>query len=54
MNSFAKGLAADVEKVTKKWADQRRREISDAKAQSRRRDVFMRVRRITIQDAAPA
>ena len=42
MDDFAKGLVADVKKATKKWADQRRREIRDARAQSRRRDVFMR------------
>ena len=52
MDDFAKGLVADVKKVTKKWAEQRRREIRDARAQSRRRDVFMRPRRITVQDAA--
>ena len=52
MDSFVKGLRADVVKATKKWADQRRREIRDAGAQSRRRDVFMRPRRITVLDAA--
>ena len=52
MDDFAKGLAAGVKKVTKKYADQRRREIRDAGARSRRRDVFMRPRRITTQDAA--
>ena len=52
MDDFAKGLVADVKKATKKWADQRRREIRDAGAQSRRRDVFMRPRRVTVLDAA--
>ena len=52
MDDFAKGLVGDVKKVTKKWADQRRREIRDARAQSRRRDVFMRRRRVTVLDAA--
>ena len=52
MDDFAKGLVADVTKVTKKWADQCKREIRDANARGYRRDVFMRVRTITIQDAA--
>ena len=54
MDDFAKGLVTDVKKATKKWADQRRREIRDAGAQSRRRDVFMRPRRVTVLDAARA
>jgi hypothetical protein len=52
MDDFAKGLVAGVKKVTKKWAEQREREIRNARAQSRRREAFIPVRRITLQDAA--
>jgi hypothetical protein len=52
MNDFAQGLVADVEKVTKKWRQQREREIRDANARSRRRDVFVRMRPITTLEAA--
>jgi hypothetical protein len=52
VNDFARGLVADVEKVTKKWRQQREREIRDANARSRRRDVFVRTRPVTIQEAA--
>jgi hypothetical protein len=52
MDDFAKGLVAGVKKVTKKWAEQREREIRNARAQNRRREAFIPVRRITILDAA--
>ena len=52
MDDFAKGLVADIKKCTEKWHKQNEREIRDASAQSRRRETFVRPRRITIQEAA--
>ena len=52
MDGFAQGILDDVKKVTKKWAEQSRREIRDANARSARRSAFIRARQITVQDAA--
>jgi hypothetical protein len=52
MDGFAQGILDDVKKVTKKWAEQSRREIRDANARSARRSAFVRARHITVQDAA--
>ena len=52
MDGFAQGILDDVKKVTKKWAEQSRREIRDANARSARRSTFSRARQITVQDAA--
>jgi hypothetical protein len=52
VDDFAKGLVVDVEKVTDKWRKQNVREIRDARAQSRRRETFIRVRPVTVQKAA--
>src|SRR3954452_24927624 len=52
MDDFASGLLGDIEKVTKKWADQNRREIREANARASRRSSFAPSRRITVLDAA--
>ncbi len=52
MDDFVSGLLGDVEKVTKKWADQSRREIREAYARASRRSTFAPSRRITVLDAA--
>src|SRR3954453_12545498 len=52
MGDFASGLLADVHKVTKKWADQNRREIREAHARAGRRGVFAPSRKITVLAAA--
>src|SRR5690349_15106882 len=52
MDDFANGLLGDIEKVTKKWADQNRREIREAYARASRRSTFAPSRRITVLDAA--
>jgi hypothetical protein len=52
MDGFAQGILDDVTKVTRKWAEQSRREIRDANARSARRSAFVRARHITVQDAA--
>jgi hypothetical protein len=51
MDDFAKGLLGDVSKVTKKWADQNKREIREAGARAARQSHF-RQRRTTVQEAA--
>ena len=51
-DDFVGGLLGDIEKVTKKWADQNRREIREANARASRRSAFERSTRITVQDAA--
>src|SRR5687768_334982 len=52
MDDFARGLVEDVAKATEKWRKQREREIRETNARARRRDVFVRVRQVTIQEAA--
>jgi hypothetical protein len=52
MDGFAQGILDDVEKVTKKWAEQSRREIREASARAARRSAFVRARHVTVQDAA--
>src|SRR4051812_42500430 len=52
MDNFAKGLVADIDKVTDKWRKQNIREIREADARSRRREAFVRPSRVTAQDAA--
>src|SRR3954452_5917449 len=52
MDDFVSGLLDDVQKVTKRWADQNRREIREANARANRRSAFERSTRITVQDAA--
>ena len=48
MDGFAQGILDDVKKVTKKWAEQSKREIRDANARSARRSAFTRARQITV------
>ncbi len=52
MEDFAQGILDDVEKVTKKWAEQNKREIREANARAARRSAFIRARHVTVQDAA--
>jgi hypothetical protein len=52
MDGFAQGILDDVEKVTKKWAEQSKREIREANARAARRSAFVRARHVTVQDAA--
>src|SRR3954447_17007368 len=52
MGDFVSGLVADVEKVTKRWADQNRREIREASARANRRSTFAPSRKVTVLDAA--
>jgi hypothetical protein len=52
VDGFAQGILDDVEKVTKKWAEQSKREIREANARAARRSAFTRARQITVQDAA--
>ena len=51
-DDFVSGLLDDVTKVTRKWAEQNRREIREANARAGRRSAFERSTRITVQDAA--
>jgi hypothetical protein len=52
MDKFANGLLGDVEKVTKRWAEQNRREIREANARADRRSAFAPSGRVTVVDAA--
>jgi hypothetical protein len=52
MDKFANGLLVDVEKVTKRWAEQNRREIREANARADRRSAFAPSGRVTVVDAA--
>lgn len=52
MDDFARGLAEDMVKVTAAWRRQVEREIREASLRARRRDAFIRSRRLTIQQAA--
>src|SRR3954447_24778524 len=52
MDDFVSGLLDDVQKVTKKWAEQNRREIREASARANRRSTFAAVRKVTVVDAA--
>src|SRR5690349_11074050 len=52
MDDFVSGLLDDIEKVTRRWAEQARREIREANARANRRSAFERSTRITVQDAA--
>src|SRR3954470_22794139 len=51
-DGFVNGLLDGVQKGTKKWAEQSRREIREANARANRRSTFERSTRITVQDAA--
>src|SRR3954454_14390104 len=52
MDDFVNGLLVDVEKVTKRWAEQNRREIREANARADRRSAFAPSGRVTVVDAA--
>jgi hypothetical protein len=52
MDDFANALLGDIKKATNKWRKQKESEIRDRQAYLRRRDNFMRVRQITMQEAA--
>jgi hypothetical protein len=52
MDDFASALVDDIKKATDKWRKQKESEIRDRQARLRRRDNFMQVRRITMQEAA--
>jgi hypothetical protein len=52
MDDFASALVGDIKKATDKWRKQKESEIRDRQAYLRRRDNFMRVRQITMQEAA--
>src|SRR4051794_27188592 len=52
MDDFVSGLLDDVQKVTRKWAEQSRREIREASARANRRSAFAPSRKATVVDAA--
>jgi hypothetical protein len=52
MDDFVSGILADVEKVTRKWVDQSKREIREAHARASRRSTFAPSTRITVKAAA--
>src|SRR4051794_254654 len=52
MDDFVSGLLDDVQKVTRKWAEQSRREIREASARANRRSTFAPSRKVTVVDAA--
>jgi hypothetical protein len=52
MTDPAKAIIAGLEGVTKKWARQRKAEEREASQRARRYDRMVRVRRVTIKDAA--
>src|SRR3954454_6728040 len=52
MDDFVSGLLDDVQKVTRKWAEQSRREIREASARANRRSTFAPSRKVTVLDAA--